>query len=258
LPRKRVIDPGIWTSEDFAGLTIRQQLLFIGLISLADDDGRGRASSMTLKMSIFPLHDVTPQTIGRDLGALVKQGLCVVYTTNQHRYYELTGWSRHQRISHPARSTIPEPPNKTKELGVNPPEPSGALRNPPEPSPQEERRGEERRGVQPPYPPQVGAQDSPDPNKRAERTSPRQTGTNPRALGTNPRGRKTTTSSGEVGEASDQDTPTLQARRTGFNAALTGNPREANPHTPESEEWKCWRNGWIEGTQLSSGAKGMP
>lgn len=48
MPRKRMIDPGIWTDDDLGRLGFAERLLFIGLFSLADDEGliRGSASSM--------------------------------------------------------------------------------------------------------------------------------------------------------------------------------------------------------------------
>ena len=137
MPRKRMIDPGIWTSEGFAMLTYRQRLLFVGLVTQADDDGRGRAAPLTLKMTIFPGdEELRPQEVGKDLIAIGATDMATLYEAGGRRYYALTGWSRHQRISHPTKSTIPKPPPEIKDLTNNPPESSGALRNPPERSPQ--------------------------------------------------------------------------------------------------------------------------
>lgn len=53
MPRKRMIDPSIWTDEGMAALTPRQQLLFIGLFSNADDHGSLRASPLAIRL-LFP------------------------------------------------------------------------------------------------------------------------------------------------------------------------------------------------------------
>ena len=39
-----MIDPNIWQSEDFSKLSTLGKLVFIGLFSLADDEGRGRSN----------------------------------------------------------------------------------------------------------------------------------------------------------------------------------------------------------------------
>ena len=55
MARKRMIDPNIWQSEDFAQLDPFQRLVFIGMFSNADDLGRGRAKAIYLKSILFPI-----------------------------------------------------------------------------------------------------------------------------------------------------------------------------------------------------------
>ena len=50
--RKRMIDPNIWQSEDFSKLSTLGKLVFIGLFSLADDEGRGRCNPVYLKSTL--------------------------------------------------------------------------------------------------------------------------------------------------------------------------------------------------------------
>lgn len=57
MARKRMIDPGIWTSEDFANLSMLARLVWVGLISNADDEGRGKANTAYLKSQLFPYDD---------------------------------------------------------------------------------------------------------------------------------------------------------------------------------------------------------
>lgn len=54
MARKRMIDPNIWDSEDFGKLSDLSKLVFIGLFSLADDEGRGRCNPGYLKSKLFP------------------------------------------------------------------------------------------------------------------------------------------------------------------------------------------------------------
>ena len=46
MARRRMIDPNFWESEDVSRLSLFARLLFIGMISNADDEGRGRALSL--------------------------------------------------------------------------------------------------------------------------------------------------------------------------------------------------------------------
>ena len=56
--RKRMIDPGIWQSEDFGHLSTLAKLVFIGLFSQADD-GRGRGKAQYIKNTLFPYDEET-------------------------------------------------------------------------------------------------------------------------------------------------------------------------------------------------------
>jgi hypothetical protein len=49
-----MIDPNIWESEDYAKLSVLAKLLFVGMISNADDVGCGRASAVYLRSKVFP------------------------------------------------------------------------------------------------------------------------------------------------------------------------------------------------------------
>ena len=54
MARKRMIDPNIWESEDFSTLSMLGKILFIGLFSLADDEGRGKANPAFIRSKLFP------------------------------------------------------------------------------------------------------------------------------------------------------------------------------------------------------------
>ncbi|GAI90307.1 unnamed protein product [marine sediment metagenome] len=58
MPR-RMITPDIWFNEKVASLPDAGRLLFIGIFSNADDDGRLKASARFLKAHIFPYDDKT-------------------------------------------------------------------------------------------------------------------------------------------------------------------------------------------------------
>ena len=109
MPRQRMIRPEIWTDEGFLSLTIPARLLFIGMISGADDEGRGLATDRCLKASVFPGDDMTLEDIRgyRDeLGATVNVRF---YEVDGKEYYQLTKWNNHQKVDHAKVSTYPIP-----------------------------------------------------------------------------------------------------------------------------------------------------
>jgi len=109
MPRKRMIDPQIWVSEQFAGVSVLQRLLFIGLFSVADDEGRLKGSSAYIKSIIFPYDSITAQVIEQGLKRLSEVGLICLYTVEDLQYLHLPSWSKHQYIREPRPSKIPTP-----------------------------------------------------------------------------------------------------------------------------------------------------
>ena len=109
MARKRMIDPSIWTDDGMGTLTPREQLLFIGLFSNADDEGRLKGAPQAIRL-ILP-------TIYSDLGeAEVRSDLDAVLSAMRHlsryeidgrEYLEFANYGRWQRIDRPAPSAIP-------------------------------------------------------------------------------------------------------------------------------------------------------
>jgi len=109
MPRKRQIDPDIWKNEQFSSLELGARLLFIGMFSNADDEGRMKASSVYLKVTIFPADDIPAEVIHGWLTNVEKAGLCYVYRIGDTDYLFLPTWHTHQFISKPYPSKIPAP-----------------------------------------------------------------------------------------------------------------------------------------------------
>jgi hypothetical protein len=113
MPRIRSIKPEIFVSPQVMNLSRDARLLFIGLISQADDEGRGTADPRKLKAAIFPGDDDIPSaSVHALLAELEAQALCVTYDGNGHgRLYALPSFREHQYIQKPKKSSYPGPPN---------------------------------------------------------------------------------------------------------------------------------------------------
>jgi hypothetical protein len=102
-----MVDPDIWTDNGFIELGWGARLLFIGMISRADDEGRGNASSKSLKAVIFPGDDVSLLKIDGFKAEIEKYTRSKFYDVNGQSYYQLSKWFSYQQIQHPKPSAIP-------------------------------------------------------------------------------------------------------------------------------------------------------
>lgn len=114
MPRIRSIKPEIFASPQVMNLSRDSRLLFIGLITQADDDGRGVADPRKLKAAIFGGDDdISSARVLKLLAEIESQGLCITYDGNGHgRLYSLPTFREHQYVSHPRDSRYPAPPSR--------------------------------------------------------------------------------------------------------------------------------------------------
>lgn len=110
MARKRMIDPGIWSSEDFSKLSSFSKLIFIGLFSLADDEGRGKANPSYLKSMLFPYEEgIRSADIKKTLQEIASTMSVIFYTHDEKEYYALKSWGKFQTINKPTPSSVPAP-----------------------------------------------------------------------------------------------------------------------------------------------------
>ena len=110
--------PQMFRDGDFQALPVPGRLLFIAMITLADDEGRGQDDPRVWKQMVFPLDAVTTEEIcrWRDLiGALrlgAKPPMVMFYSLDDWGpLYQVTRWRRHQNIRNPRPSVYPPPPD---------------------------------------------------------------------------------------------------------------------------------------------------
>lgn len=110
MARKRQIDPDIWTSEQFIGLSRDARLLFIGMISQSDDEGRMKGSCIHLKLIIFPADNLDISDINTWRNEIVTQKLAVLYAVDGQEYVYLPKYFKHQYMSKRFPSKLPSAP----------------------------------------------------------------------------------------------------------------------------------------------------
>lgn len=111
MARKRMISPSMWESLSFSELSDFAKLVFISLISHADDEGRGVAKVGTVTNLTFP-NDENKRVadVKKALSEIALKMSVRFYCVNGREYYAMTNWLDYQTINKPTKSKFPPPP----------------------------------------------------------------------------------------------------------------------------------------------------
>lgn len=93
MPRMRSIKPGFFTDENIVELRFEVRLLFIGLWTLADRDGRLEDKPKQIKMLLFPADSVN---VDEGLSELHQSNLIQRYSVENKRFIEVVNFTKHQ------------------------------------------------------------------------------------------------------------------------------------------------------------------
>src|SRR5690606_17893428 len=120
MPRIRSVKPEFWSDEKLAPLDPLTRLVFLGLISMADDAGRLLDNVKQIDAFIFPETDHSSREALEELRRL---GRILRYQLpNGQRVIQITHWQRHQRVEKPGKNVLPPPP---ADVSSEAPEDSG-------------------------------------------------------------------------------------------------------------------------------------
>lgn len=105
--RARNIKPSFFINEELVELPFSTRLLFIGLWTIADREGRLEDKPKKIKMALFPADDFD---VNEALNQLQNSGFIVRYIADEIQYIQILAFGKHQNphIKEPA-STIPAP-----------------------------------------------------------------------------------------------------------------------------------------------------
>lgn len=116
-PRIRTLKPEMWADEKIGQLSRDARLLFVGLITMADDEGRLRALPAAIIGHVFPYDDdVTNAKLAKWMRELEQSGLIVTYEASARPYAALTGWSKHQKVNRSNPSELPPAPDTNTSM----------------------------------------------------------------------------------------------------------------------------------------------
>lgn len=117
MARIRSIKPEFWQDERLGEVSIAARLLFMGLTSHADDEGRLRGNNLLIRAQVFPYNpDVD---IEKALEELVRTRRIIRYVVDGERFIFVRNFAKHQRIDRPTKSAFPAPPEALDESSTS-------------------------------------------------------------------------------------------------------------------------------------------
>ena len=121
MPRIRTIKPDFCTSESVARLSRDSRLFFILLLTHVDDDGKSRNLPRKLGADLFPFdEDVSGEMVSKWIAELVAQDMVKTYRVDGADYLIVVNMKKHQKIDHPSKSYLPDPPPEDKSNSRDP------------------------------------------------------------------------------------------------------------------------------------------
>lgn len=127
-----MIQPQIWQDPEFGSLTPLAKLIFIGMMTQADDDGRLRTDPRLIKTQLFPYDlSITPEQVMDALENI--ENICknvFFYKTERDGVIcQFVKWRIHQQLRDDRiqKSLLPPPPQSAAECG-EPPRPAAQVK----------------------------------------------------------------------------------------------------------------------------------
>lgn len=111
-----MISPEFWTDEKLGLMPIEARLLFMGLVSNADDEGRLPGNTLLVKSMVFPYDNYSTNKLDEWLKLLHQKHLIIRYVVDFQTYIQVVNFLKHQTINKPTKSKLPEFVSDTGEL----------------------------------------------------------------------------------------------------------------------------------------------
>lgn len=106
--RSRNIKPGFFKNELLAEVPFEYRLVFIGLWTMADREGRLEYRPKKIKIEIMPYDKISIESA---ILELQKRGFLIIYKFNQMDYLQIVNWDKHQNPHHKEIDSEIQPPD---------------------------------------------------------------------------------------------------------------------------------------------------
>jgi len=105
-----MIHTKIWVSNQFNSIKPLERLLYIGMITLGDDDGRLRGDGAYLRHNIFPFDKIGAKKVEVMRDRIAEVGLIIVYASNDNVLIQHPKWNDYQKLVKKYRKLYGFPP----------------------------------------------------------------------------------------------------------------------------------------------------
>lgn len=112
MAKRRLINEGFFSSEGVGAWTMRQRLLVLGMIAIADDQGRMKGNPLWLRAQIFPYDAIPDDDFAADLATIESTNdTIMMYQVDGRAYIQLINWWDYQSLQWAKPSNHPPPPD---------------------------------------------------------------------------------------------------------------------------------------------------
>ncbi len=111
MANKRMISSSTWSDEKFITLNDVTRLVWFGIITNCDDQGRLQDNPLLIKAQIFPADRKSAALINDSIDCLVANGMVTRYTKDGKALLQINNWWTHQSPAWAAASDYPPPDN---------------------------------------------------------------------------------------------------------------------------------------------------
>lgn len=110
MANRRLISGELFDDEFFGGLTMRQRVLWVGLLTAcADDQGRFLANASLVRAKVFPFDDVSLDQVQADLLVFIGAKRIYWYEVNGKELAQVLNWWKYQAPAWASPSRFPAP-----------------------------------------------------------------------------------------------------------------------------------------------------
>lgn len=99
MARKRLLSIEIWEDQNFGSLSFLARLLFIGMITAADDDGYLKADDSYLRSLVFVYDDISSKKVRELVEELISKTPSLhFFTSSKFGYAHFVKWKEYQSL----------------------------------------------------------------------------------------------------------------------------------------------------------------
>ena len=109
MAKARMISSTTWCDEKFITLDDITRLVWFGIITTCDDQGRLQDNPLLIKAQLFPADDKSPELIKTSIDQLVSCGMVTRYTKEGKALLQINNWWEYQTPAWAAASIYPAP-----------------------------------------------------------------------------------------------------------------------------------------------------